>query len=264
MAQGHLGNVAMRQGEFSKSLRYNTNAYDGFISLGYRQGVGNANSALGSLWVQIGWFEKSLSLVSEALEIFYEVEALRNRDQSLAFRALVHNLMENFEAGLKDSQLSLEGAKERNDRHVMGYALTALADAQVALGEGETAVSAYEEAIELRTQTKEFHLRVETQTGLADYYMNQGQQADAMEQVEQIITHLEKASADGVNLPGRTYWTCYQILNSVQDERAEALLKEAYDYLTEFAATIDEPEYLERFWQDVNANQQIKKAFESK
>lgn len=260
MAQGHLGNVAFQQGAFSKALRYHTTTLDGFEALGYQQGVGNAKSALGALWIYIGDFDRSLALYHAALAFFADINAQRNRDQALVFRSLVYQLMGDNENAAKDAQSALDGAREREDRHVLSYALTHLADAQVNLGESETAVKNYQEAIELRTKYKEFHLRVNSQAGLAKLHLQSGELDKAVTQIDQVLAHINKESVDGVNLPSRVYWICYQVLEEADDARALEVLKEAYAYLESFAAKIDEPEYKDQFWENVSANKKIKTA----
>lgn len=248
MAQGHLGNIAERQGHFSKALSYHSNALSAFSALGYRQGVGNAKAALGSFWRRVGRYELGISLLTEALAIFAEIEAQRNRDQGLMTRALVYHLAGENEKGVEDASKAVEGARQREDRHVLGYALTHLADAQAALGEWKTAVSHYQEAAKLRQQAGEHHLRIDTLAGLAHTYKQQGNLTDATVLAKEVADYLINESTDGLNRISFVYWACYHILEETGDEQAGQILEQAMTTLVAFAQTIEDDTFREMFW----------------
>lgn len=262
MAQGFLGNIAAEKSQFSKALMHHTNALNGFEQLGYRQGVGNAKAAMGSLWRRIGQYGLGISLLSDSLVIFEDIKAHRNLDQGLLTRALIYHLQGAHETAVIDAEKAVEGARKREDRHLLAFALTHLGDAQVALGNLDTAVATYQEALALRQAVQEDHLKIDTMAGLANAYQHQNKLEEARQLVNDILAYINAKSTDGVNRPSNMYWVCYQILEKTDDPRATAVLTAAHAYLNSYAATIEDDTYREQFWNNVEANRLIKEAFQ--
>lgn len=90
--------------------------------------------------------------------------------------------------------------KERYSRAV---ALTIKGHALVELEQLQAAKEAYLQAVEIWRDNDQYFLAVDPISGLARLALHQDQPAQALELVEEILTHLETNSLDGTLDP---YW----------------------------------------------------------
>ena len=67
----------------------------------------------------------------------------------------------------------------------------------------------------------------------------------------------------GSKEPFRIYLTCYQVLQAVDDPRAEEILETAYEMLQERAAKIEDESLQRSFLENVPINREIIAEYES-
>ncbi len=101
------------------------------------------------------------------------------------------------------------------------------------------------------------HLAPEPLAGLSRVALNQDDPAAALAYVEEILGHLDTGSVDGTDEPLRIYLTCYQVLRTNDDPRAEKVLDTAHRLLQGRAAKIDDEELRRSFLVNVAAHREI-------
>ncbi|MCB0058927.1 MAG: hypothetical protein KDE45_17945, partial [Caldilineaceae bacterium] len=84
--------------------------------------------------------------------------------------------------------------------------------------------------------------------GTARLAMHSGDSATAIAHAGTIWETLAGQEPDATVETARTLYTCYAILRAAGDPRASAVVEAAFDQLRARAATIDDPEHVDRFW----------------
>jgi len=129
--------------------------------------------------------------------------------------------------------------------------------------------TAYKNAV---TSTYEIHRprhALEALAGLALVAMARDEPEQAMNNIEEILVYLETETPtlghplDGTMEPLRIYLTCYHVLNAIQDPRAPTILAEAYNLLQKRAANISDDEFRYCFLNNVAANREIEREYET-
>jgi hypothetical protein len=85
----------------------------------------------------------------------------------------------------------------------------------------------------------------------------------AVEQVDEILQHLESGTLEGTEEPTRITLTCYQVLQARQDPRAREVLRDAYEQLQAQATKIEDEELRHSFLHNVAGNRGIVSEFET-
>jgi Asp-tRNA(Asn)/Glu-tRNA(Gln) amidotransferase C subunit len=79
---------------------------------------------------------------------------------------------------------------------------------------------------------------MESLAGLARVALVREETAQALTQVEEILSFLEEGSLDGTDEPLRVYLTCIRTLRACHDPRADKVLETAHSLLQERAGKI--------------------------
>jgi tetratricopeptide (TPR) repeat protein len=147
--------------------------------------------------------------------------------------------------------------------------LTRLGHALAALGETHEAAAAYQEALDLRREMGQRHLAPEPLAGLARVALGQENPKRALAYVHEILCHLATGgpstgsgcNIDGTDEPLRIYLTCYHVLHTNTDPRADEILQAAHSLLQERAAKIDDEELRRSYRENVTAHREIVELF---
>jgi predicted ATPase/class 3 adenylate cyclase len=95
-------------------------------------------------------------------------------------------------------------------------------------------------------------LALETEAGLAQVALAQGDRAQALAHAEAVLSGLADGhSLDGAEEPLRVYLACWQALHAVGDARAGPLLTQAHELLQQRAARVEDPAARHGSLQDV-------------
>ena len=97
---------------------------------------------------------------------------------------------------------------EVGNRSFEGYALTGLGDALAELGDLDRAATAYRQAVALRRELGQHALEMESQVGLAQVELAQGNLGQAQSHVTAILKHLDAGGS--LESPARVHLICYQ------------------------------------------------------
>jgi hypothetical protein len=75
--------------------------------------------------------------------------------------------------------------------------------------------------------------------------------------VEKILSHLATHTLDRTEDGLRVYLTCYHVLRTGGDPRAQEMLRTAYAQLQTRAASIEEPEAQRQFWENIRDHAEV-------
>ena len=135
----------------------------------------------------------------------------------------------------------------------MGHALTGL-------GQLDEAAAAYQRALESKSYGGEWHFF--SRAGPVHIALLKGGAEtlrEALPYVEEILRYWE-ADPTLHMVPAErfeTCWTCYRLLQALQDPRAPAVLERAYTLLQNWATKLQDPEHRRMFLENVTAHRDI-------
>jgi tetratricopeptide (TPR) repeat protein len=254
--------------------------------------LGVIHSSLGNYSAARAAFERALSTARELGDLHREHTVLSNLGVTLTLLGDYQTARGNFQYGLDNSHemgnqvyagvdlinlgwvCSAEGkwesAREHLDAdleilrqadHFEGIAegLIWLGHAYLGLEQPERASDAYQESLELRRTLNQTDLAMGALAGLVRSALVQGDLRIATDQVSEIMTYLENGGTlEGTWEPLRIYLTCIQVLEQVEDYRAEKILEEAYQFLQQRAALISNEDDRRSYLENVPWNREIK------
>jgi predicted ATPase/DNA-binding SARP family transcriptional activator len=230
--------------------------------IGDRRGEGATLNNLGLNNVTQGDHAGARAYYEQALRIFQEIGDRQGEGRVLAYLGLLSHHLDDDEAARDYSQQALLIAQEVGDRSYQGYALTNLGHALAGLGRLAEATAFYQQALALRRKFGEHRRAMEPLAGLARVSLAQGDLTQAQIQVEEILNHLETQTLDGTDEPFRVYLTCYRILRTSQDPRAQTVLNTARGLLQDQAAKITDGELRRAFLENVAVHREIVAAYQ--
>lgn len=105
------------------------------------------------------------------------------------------------------------------------------------------------------------YLIPEIQAGQARVSMLEGKLDEAVIYVEKILDYLKEHNLDGTDEPMRIYLTCYQVLDAVDDPRADELITQAQSILMARADRITDDVMRKSYLENVEANKEILQAY---
>ena len=163
---------------------------------------------------------------------------------------------------------AIQVAEESGNHAYQAQGLIYLGHILQAAGEYESAAVAYERAGGLQKTHGKQPAELERAAGLAQTTLSLGFPEQALAQVNEVLRQLQQIAAsgnenqllEGLVDPGRIYWACIQVLQTLQDDRAPGILQEAADLLQARARRIADEELREHFLEDVPANREILQA----
>jgi predicted ATPase len=257
MSLGNLGIIANIYGDFAQARDRFEQVRQIFAEMGDRSSEARALGHLGLLMNETGNYEGAVSYCSQGLQIVQEIGNRQAEGWLLNTLACILHHMSDHETARTYCQQALEISRESGNRSGQAYALNRLGQAQKELGELSKAADAYQRAREIRRELGEHHLATESTAGLADVLLAQGDLAQALSYTEEILTHVQEGSVEGIEDPFQLYLICFRVLQANDDPRAEKLLDQAYELLQEQTAKISDPEMRRSFLANVAAHQEI-------
>ena len=108
------------------------------------------------------------------------------------------------------------------------------------------------------------HYVKQTQTGLAAIALAQGNLAEAMAPMDDILDYLATHILSTIDEAAWIYLTCYRILQAADDPRAQPTLEAAYNFIQDIAMRMDDARLRASFLQNVRFNREIVAAWEGR
>lgn len=244
----NLGNIAKMQGRIGAALAYWEDAKVIYETLEDKTGLCRllVNQSAGC--ITVGFYAEARRHSEAALAISKEIELQFGQAISNLNLAVVHFYQEAPRTAEIYATAALELAQKMSSPQLEGYALNILGRIHHQADEYDQAAEAFWQALMLWRELERPSLEMETRAGMAQLALATGDSANARLQVEAILNHLNLGrSLDGTESDLAIFLTCYQLLESQQDERAPALLRKAKQLLGRRANQIDCAETKESF-----------------
>ncbi len=256
-ALGNLGRIFLDQGEYTAARRAIEESIAYKADMGDSYGVAILRNSLGDIALNQGDYEQARTLFRQCVAAHQEAGNRQATAHALANVALAMHLLDEHEAAAALCRESLALSREVGSAVEQGDALTRLGQALAALGQEDEAISTYEEALALRRELGQTNRALEPLAGLARLALAQERVEEALVYVDEIWDFLQDNNLTGVVQPFLVYLTCYEVLQANADERATAVLKDAYQLLHDQAARIDDEAARQAFLENVAAHRQI-------
>jgi len=253
----NLGSSSAKQGDYAEARAYFERSLGIFREIGYRQGENMVLGNLGSASREHGDYAEAETFFRQCLRLHREIGDRRGEGWALCNLGLLSHHLGDNESAREYSQQALSIAQDIGHRSDQGAALTRLGHALAGLENLAEAAEAYRRALTVCRELGELHLAMEPLAGLARVSLAQGDLAQALGQVEEILSYLETKTLDGTEEPFRVYLTSYRVLRANQDPRAEDILNTAYRLLQERAAKISDTGGRRSFLENVGAHREI-------
>jgi len=253
----NLGTLADYQQQFIEARNYYDQALQIFKIIGDMEGQANVLGNLGISCDYLGHYQAAQRYTKEALQLQTQIGAHYQIGMALANLSLhAHHSGDNM-AAEQLSQQALSVAREVQSQQMAGYALMFRGHAQTALEVLDDALASYQTALSIWQMLEIPHLAIEALAGLVRVTALQGELTIAQSYVEEILTFLQKQSLNGTEEPLRIYFTCYQQLKCMGDDRAVIILEEGYQMVCNQAAQITDDTLRQAYLNNVRANRAI-------
>jgi tetratricopeptide (TPR) repeat protein len=256
-----LGQLAVYENQLSQARAYATEAWHIHRDLNFRKGQAITLNLLGYICLTMADYVAAKEYYLAGLQISREIGYRKGEALLLAALGLLHNQTDDDVVAYDYSQKSLALMPKLRQPTSQGHALTNLGHALAGLGRLSEATSVYQQAVNLRRETGEKHLLLDSLAGLAHVLWQQKALRKALAYVEEILAEEHAPHLRGSHQPLRIYMTCCCILAAHEDERAEQVLKLAYDLWQQRADSIEDGERRRFFVENVPLHQEIARQF---
>ena len=267
LALNSLGIQARRQGRYSEAEGYYQTSFQILQELGFRLGLSVLSNNLALVWLEQGRYEKAKQRLKFSIEISRNIGIGRNEAWSLAHLALVELRSGNLDAAKLAASEAMAKAKAFKDPDVEGYATLYQGHVLSAVGEGNAATAVYRESIAIRQKLEQTNLSMEPMAGMVAVAVAEGKPTQAQTEADAILAQLDTdPELSGTNEPFRVHWVAYNYLRTLNDARADFVLKRAISLLQARSEKISNPTMRQSFLENVTVHQQImeKKGNENK
>ena len=264
----NLSELALAQGNVTQAVIYIERAISIHNRAGNKSYQGKAYETLGSIYLHTGSYEQSRIYLETALNSYTEVGERTEEASVLARLGLLYDHLNEHTNARQVLERAIQMAEESGNHAYQAQGLIYLGHILQAAGEYESAAVAYERAGGLQKTHGKQPAELERAAGLAQTTLSLGFPEQALAQVNEVLRQLKQIAAsgnenqllEGLVDPGRIYWACIQVLQTLQDDRAPGILQEAADLLQARARRIADEELREHFLEDVPANREILQA----
>ena len=223
----------------------------------------NARFNLSVALVALGQYQKAKDQLSKCLAISEESGDISTRSSAMINLAWVTSLEANWREAAKFAHKGISIKKELGQKESAAEGLHWLGNSLLGAGEIAGAILAFSEAADIRKKLGLNHLVLESISGLAIAYLEEGRLDEARAYVDKILHYLEAGNSliRGWE-PFNVYWRCYQVLKANQDKRADQILAEAYQLLAAQAELIPDQSFREIYLKVPPGHQEILQAWE--
>lgn len=221
--------------------------------------MGQMNDALGNVYLILGQYENARGVLVNALDLVRKTQNRRIELHTLGAFALLNIDEGDFASAVEFANLNINGALDSNFPQVAAIGYRMKGRALLEMGDPVGSKEAYQQALQIEQESNEIHLLPEDWTGLARAAMAEGKLDEALAYVESSL----EVISDNPELAGTTetfliYLTCYDALVAVgQNERAGALVNQAYDVLQARAIKLKNPVNKESYLNNVAAHRRL-------
>jgi tetratricopeptide (TPR) repeat protein len=249
--------VLVDQGDYAQARVYSESALQLKMMIGDRIGARIAHSTLGDIAWHFGQLAEARQHYEAARRLSEEADDPPGRCEDQVNLARLAYRQGEYTAAREHSRQALALARGLNDANIQGHALLFLGHAAIGMGDYAEATTAYTESLALRRALHQEHLVVEPLAGLAQAWLCQVDLEQARACVEDLLPYLAagnvqaRRTLQGARDPTQIYLTAYQVLKTLEDPRADDLLRQGYAHLQACAACISDGALRRRFLEDI-------------
>jgi hypothetical protein len=215
-----------------------------------------AAAYLGCLYTYLGDNARAQAALSQVLQIADALDAPELRVEGLLPLTILARAKGDLESALAYAQQTFDLACTFGSRYTQAHALVLLGHTQ-ADTRSAPAEASYERAIAHYQALGNAALACEPRAGLAALALAQGDRAQALVQVELIVSTINTHPYIGLDEPFFVYLTCYRVLHALHDPRAATILQAAQQRLREYAEAITDQALRRSFLEHVAAHRDL-------
>ncbi len=242
VALGNLASVGLLQGRLAEAERWAQKSVLVSVDLDDREGqatnltvLGMIESITGRFVQATGHFEQALALARDVGSLTHEADVLQRLVIAELDRGEVDAALDHAREATEVSARTLSSLESAQARFAVGYAAGA---AEL----WQEARAAFVSAAEL-TQVLDLPALVrEARAGLAGVERGEGNLAEAVALVRELVAHLDVKGLEGTVSGARVLLTSWQVLDEAGDPGATDVLCRAHAYLRERAALVGDDE----------------------
>ncbi|MEO8311332.1 MAG: adenylate/guanylate cyclase domain-containing protein [Caldimonas sp.] len=261
---GQLGIIAGQHGEYGAARDRTRQAIEVARAIGHRtvesamiNNLGEIEQKLGNYDAALEWFHDGRRLCAEIGQRMADAYLLCNM-ATCAFRRGDHA---NAIAWSTEAGTAAEAMK---DRDLIAIVRCGQGHALHALGDWDAAAAAYRESTAMFRELGRATMPPEPMAGLARVALAQGDTAQALAIVEEIVAHFDAGgTVDGTEDPLWIHLTCYRALAAGNDKRAAVFLRQAHELLMVRTALLADGERA-TFLANVPSHREIVEAWEGR
>lgn len=249
--------VLVDQGDYVQARTYSESALQLKIMIGDRIGARIAHSTLGDIAWHFGQLAEARQHYEAARRLSEEADDPPGRCEDQVNLARLAYREGDYAVAREHGQQALDLARGLNDANIQAFALLFLGHAALGMGDCAGAVTAYTESLALRRALHQEHLVAEPLAGLAQTWLCQRELAHARTCIEELLPYLAedaiqaRRTLQGARDPTQIYLTAYRALQTLDDPRADDVLRQGYAHLQACAGRISDATLRRQFLENV-------------
>ena len=220
----------------------------------YREATILAGLAVADM--DVGHYQASLEKLAQAMRIYEGLNDIWHVVWGLGLVALAHYYQGRILEAIQQAQRSIKLGLTENMQEVVARSQIVLAYALTANDQPSQAADQFERAGENWEKIGNPRLQMESLAGLAELALKENRLVQAMVYLSPILEFIETNDLFGTVDPFRIYWVCYSVLNSMQDERANHVLQQAYSQIQTQTKKIDDPVLAQSYRKNIASHAQ--------
>jgi len=260
-----LGACYFKLGEYDQAERYFNQALTIAREIGSVGGEINGLLYYVDFYLTLGNFARAQSYLRRILAKQDELESQEDKIWISLSLSRLNHLTGDDQVAHAHSNDALKILGDYKNSGLQSLGLIYLGHALTGLGKMAEAEEIFQKAVSLGYEMNKPRQAIEALAGLAGVSLILGDIEQAVTQVESILTYIEantppKGSShplDGMDDPFRVLLTCYQVLKSNDDPRANTILSDAYNLLQIRAANISDEHLRDCFLNNLAVNREI-------
>jgi len=250
-ALNNLSNVTAEMGRLDESLEFSQQALAVIEQTGNPRGRSTILHNLGATCLVLGQFEQAEKYFRTVLEDYRASGSHQAEAEMLSNLGLLEYRRGNHRAAEPFLAEAIAYAEKAGDSDTLSNCLYYRGCAEAAQENFERAETNLRQALELRPLERHPARHAETLAELAVACLQNGKVEESKQMLERLFEILaESPRLEGVEDAPQVYWRLFQVLSTLQDERAAETLSSGRALLEQQAIQISDPHMRESFLQN--------------
>jgi len=268
-----LAELLIDQGIYSTARDYLERGLNTACEIDYKTVELQCLNSFGAYFTKQGAFPKAKVYYEQSLEMAKEIGVKGLECYSLACLSFLYHHLGDNQAALNQAQNAMRLAEEIGDRRLERFTWTCHGFTYEKFDDLQKATHAYDQALKMAHYLNQLHMAAENLAGLARLNLAKGNMIDAKNYVSEILNIMDRRISeisknanneqaavspfDGTLDPLLIYLTCYRVLQSARDARADEILRSACNLLRTRADNIQDDDLRYSFLNNVPSHKEI-------